>query len=56
MAPPERLLQAYPRGKDGSTLFPFTRFFMVAQRPSLLDVYMEYAEYHNHQLDKGWKS
>ena len=27
-----------------------------SHRPSLLDVYAEYAAYHNHQLDKGWKS
>jgi len=51
-----RLAEAYPKSHDGTTLFPFTRFFLVARRPSLLDVYTEYAAYHNHQLDKGWKS
>ena len=52
----ERLASEYPKRKDGVTLFPFTRLFVVAHRPSLLDVYSEYAAYHNHQLDKGWKS
>ena len=52
----ERLLQAYPRGKDGSTLFPFTRFFLIARRPGLMDLYAEYSAYHDHQLEKGWKS
>ena len=52
----ERLLAAYPPRPDGSTIFPFHRFFVVASRPSLSDIYSEYASYHNHQLDKGWKS
>ena len=52
----ERVASAYPKGVDGSTLFPFTRFFLVARRPSLLEVYSEYAAYHDHQLTKGWKS
>ena len=52
----ERLRGAYPAGPDGRTLYPFTRFFVVARRPSLLDVYSEYAAYHDHQLTKGWKS
>lgn len=52
----KRLRAAYPPGPTGETLFPFRRFFLVAHRPSLLDVYAEYAQYHNHQLDKGWKS
>ena len=51
-----RLTAAYPKAADGSTLFPFTRFFLVARRPSLLEVYSEYAAYHDHQLEKGWKS
>ena len=51
-----RVAAAYPKGADGSTLFPFTRFFAVAKRPSLLEVYTEYAAYHDHQLTKGWKS
>lgn len=51
-----RALLEYPARPDGSTLFPFTRFFLVARRPSLVDVYAEYMEYHDHQLDKGWKS
>ena len=51
-----RLAAAYPVSRNGSTLFPFTRFFLVARRPSLLDVYSEYASYHDHQLTKGWKS
>ncbi len=51
-----RAAEAYPRRADGTTLFPFNRFFLVALRPSLVDVYAEYADYHNHQLDKGWKS
>ena len=25
-----RILEAYPKGDDGSTLFPFRRLFMVA--------------------------
>ena len=50
------LKKAYPASRDGSTLYPFTRFFLVARRPSLLDVYSEYAAYHDHQLTKGWKS
>ena len=53
----ERLAKAYPPcGKHGTTIFPATHFFLVAQRPSLLDVYSEYAAYHDHQLTKGWKS
>jgi hypothetical protein len=53
----ERVARAYPVSRDGiTTLFPFTRFFLVARRPSLLDVYSEYATYHDHQLTKGWKS
>ena len=52
----ERLLEAYPPRPDGSTIFPFRRFFLVASRPSLSDIYSEYAAYHSHQLDKGWKS
>ena len=51
-----RVALAYPPAPDGTTLFPFTRFFLVARRPSLLDVYSEYAAYHDHQLTKGWKS
>lgn len=51
-----RVSRAYPQRSDGTTLFPFTRLFLVATRPSLVDVYSEYMEYHNHQLDKGWKS
>ena len=51
-----KLAAAYPKGPDGSTLYPFTRFFLVARRPSLLEVYSEYAAYHDHQLTKGWKS
>ena len=27
----KRALQAYPRGSDGATLFPFTRFFLIAR-------------------------
>ena len=42
--------------RHGTTIFPATHFFLVAQRPSLLDVYSEYAAYHDHQLTKGWKS
>ena len=52
----KKLAAAYPKGPDGSTLYPFTRFFLVARRPSLLEVYSEYAAYHDHQLTKGWKS
>ena len=53
----KRVAAAYPQSRDGrTTLFPFTRFFLVAKRPSLLDVYSEYADYHDHQLTKGWKS
>ena len=44
-----RLASAYPATRDGSTLFPLCRFFLVARRPSLLDVYSEYAAYHDHQ-------
>ena len=52
-----RVSEAYPQSRDGkTTLFPFTRFFLVAKRPSLLEVYGEYAAYHDHQLTKGWKS
>ena len=52
-----RVAEAYPQSRDGkTTLFPFTRFFLVAKRPSLLEVYGEYAAYHDHQLTKGWKS
>ena len=52
----EQLASAFPASKGGSILFPCSHFYLVAQRPSLLDVYSEYAAYHNHQLDKGWKS
>ena len=52
----ERAAKAYPRRADGGTIFPFSRFFLVANRGDLNDIYSEYAAYHNHQLDKGWKS
>ena len=51
-----RVADLYPPTSDGTTFFPFTRFFLVAKRPSLLDVYQEYSAYHDHQLTKGWKS
>ena len=51
-----RLRAAYPPSRGGVTLLPLTCFFLVARRPSLLDVYSEYAAYHDHQLEKGWKS
>jgi hypothetical protein len=51
-----RLLATFPPSKRGVTLVPQTHCFVVARRPSLLDVYSEYAAYHTHQLDKGWKS
>jgi len=51
-----RLLATFPPSKRGVTLIPLTHCFVVARRPSLFDVYSEYAEYHTHQLDKGWKS
>ena len=51
-----KLLATFPPSKRGVTLIPQTHFFVVARRPSLLDVYSEYAAYHTHQLDKGWKS
>ena len=28
-----RVTQAYPPSKNGTTLYPFTRFFLVAKRP-----------------------
>ena len=52
----ERLAKTYSSSSDGTTLFQSTRFFLVAKRPSLMDVYGEYAAYHDHQLTKGWKS
>jgi len=51
-----RVAADYPQSRDGSTYLALTHTFLVARRPSLLDVYSEYAAYHNHQLDKGWKS
>ena len=51
-----RFASAYPPGLDGCTLYEHTHFFAVARRPSLLEVYSEYAAYHDHQLTKGWKS
>ena len=51
-----KLLATFPPSRRGVTLIPQTHFFAVARRPSLLDVYSEYAAYHTHQLDKGWKS
>jgi len=51
-----RVAADYPQSRDGSTYLGLTHTFLVARRPSLLDVYSEYAAYHNHQLDKGWKS
>ena len=41
---------------DGSVLLPLRCAFLVASRPGLLDIYQEYASYHDHQLEKGWKS
>jgi trans-aconitate methyltransferase len=52
----KRLASAFPPACPGTTLLPVTRFFLVARRPSLLDVYKDYATYHDHQLTKGWKS
>ena len=51
-----RAAEEYPKRKDGTTLFPFTRFFLIARRPGLMDLYAEYSAYHDHQLEKGWKS
>ncbi|TNE35817.1 MAG: hypothetical protein EP348_08190 [Alphaproteobacteria bacterium] len=29
----ERLVEAYPERRDGSTLYPFSRLFIVVQKP-----------------------
>ena len=33
----QKALKAYPPLADGTTLLPFTRFFLVARRPSVLE-------------------
>jgi len=42
--------------RDGTTLCSLARISAVATRPSLMDIYSEYSNYHDHQLSKGWKS
>jgi len=51
-----RVAEQYRRTKSGQVLFPVQRLMIVAVRPSLLDIYQEYSAYHDHQLNKGWKS
>eukprot|EP00965_Chrysotila_dentata_P252408 6210659-Pleurochrysis_carterae.AAC.2 len=38
------------------TLIPVSTLTLVATRPCLTDIYQEYSDYYNHQLDRGWKS
>ena len=47
---------AAPIVADDLQLQPRSFSFVVAVRPALMDIYAEYAQYHGHQLDKGWKS
>ena len=46
---------AFPARADGAILVPSTHLCLVARRPSLVGIYAEYVDYHNNQLDKGWK-
>lgn len=50
------ILGSWPKLKDGSCLVEASYMFIVAQRPQLVDIYTDYAAYHDHQLEKGWKS
>ena len=47
---------AYTAQPNGTRLLPLGFLFVVARRPGLMDIYAEYAAYHDHQLEKGWKS
>ena len=47
---------AFPARADGTVLMPSTHLCLLARRPSLVGIYAEYVDYHNNQLDKGWKS
>ena len=47
---------AFPARTDGTILVPSTHLLLMARRPSLVGIYAEYIDYHDHQLDKGWKS
>ncbi|KAL1510738.1 hypothetical protein AB1Y20_007025 [Prymnesium parvum] len=47
---------ACPKEADGSWLLELSYTFVVARRPGLMDIYTDYAAYHDHQLTKGWKS
>ena len=40
----------------GPLIVPVSTLFVLVKRPSLSDMYQEYSDYYNHQLDKGWKS
>lgn len=45
-----------PKQPNGSRLLEMSYAFVVAKRPDLMDIYTDYAAYHDHQLTKGWKS
>lgn len=58
-----RYAKAYPQldlgsgvRANGATLVTTRHWFLLAKRPSLVGIYSEYMDYHNHQLEKGWKS
>ena len=51
-----RFVSAFPARADGSILVTSSHLCLLARRPSLVGIYAEYVDYHNHQLDKGWKS
>jgi trans-aconitate methyltransferase len=51
-----RFESAFPARADGTILVPSTHLCLLAKRPSLVGIYAEYVDYHNNQLDKGWKS
>jgi len=58
-----RYAKAYPQldlghglRPNGATLVTTRHWFVLAKRPSLVGIYSEYMDYHNHQLEKGWKS
>ena len=36
----QKIARAYPPSANGTTLFPFTRFFLVATRPDILSAFM----------------
>ena len=51
-----RFVSTFPARADGSILVASSHLCLLARRPSLVGIYAEYVDYHNHQLDKGWKS